>query len=1335
MRGGRTTVLGVVAATTVAMLVVVSAAFGTRGYVPDAVFGLHVDKTSSGNVCTLASKDECGPGEAGGEAGELAEPAGVAVNDATGLAEAAGDVYVADKGNNRVDQFDAMGNFIRAWGWGVLDAKESFEVCAASCQPGIAGSGPGQFAAAEGIAVDDSAKSVLEDPSVGDVYVMDTANNAIDKFTAEGKYLGQLTETANGALFSELHAVTVDASGNLWVYLHAFPIEVAEFSDTGIFLKSFNGGEHGAGEGIAVDSAGGVYVVRGAGQLAKYDASGTLVREFDSEAAEVSGLALNLTTNTLLADQKGFGNLALFGPFGEPASSPVETFPTEPEPLLSASRGVAENSSTAGSVYATQSDVNSVESFESAPFPEVAAADVSEAGVTLRGSINPESETVSECAFEYGEEAGVFSHVLPCSQATPFSGSTNVQLSAELSGLEARRRYYERVGLVIEGKRVTSGEREFFTATRPTIEGVTVVGVGAGQATIDAQFNPAGLAGDYRVEYGTTAGYGSATQERSVSASEAPVEVRVPLTGLQPGTVYHFDLQASNPFGDTVSSDMTFETTPVIVPRGDERVPEDVSGASSANEVYTPSTPSDAEGSLEDIPTEFPVRAAANGEAIAYIAEPGGSGGTGATGRGEGNEFLARRDPQQGWQTQDISPPPAPIGEQREISAGNYVAFSSNLAVGLLASKSPTLAASAQPKGPSGCFGLYSRDENGSYHGLFTMTQTPGECGLPTPAVGREPQNLLFVGGNAGTEGVGEYSHLLLQSPAALNKEAVEATKGGDGVDLYESVGGAVTSVNVLPGGAIDPDAVFGGPPAEPVGSFEITLPDFASVISADGNRIVWSDLVSEHIYVREDGDTTIPVSAGPARFWSATTEGATASGFDVLYTEGGAGEEELFRFNFERYTEGLDIKHEAQAAALGEAREDLVSVGLKGESAAVQGVVGVSSDDAYTYFVADGVLARNENSGGETASARTCEEAGGEENEGHLPAGKGCNLYVLHEGQVSFIATLAAKDDRLGRAYQARTLPLGDWQPELGSRTAQVTPNGDGLVFESTQQLTKYDDSSLDRSNVEHGVEIFVYEAGEDGLARLFCASCSPEGNPPAAVGSGAYLPPSINPSYMPRWISEDGNRVFFDTAEPLVPQDTNGTQDVYEWEREGTAGCAQATSVFGGCVYLLSGGSSSDLSFFEDADASGDNAFFTHRGPLGATGSAAGATDMFDSRVGGGFPEPVAVCTVACEGAPASVGSVFAPPPSVAFSGVGNFAPQQQPAKATAKQLLEKALTACRRDRRKAKRTACERQAHARYGPKQSAKKQPAKKQPAKKQPAKKAKRSRVRARRAGR
>src|SRR3954447_3799090 len=57
-------------------------------------------------------------GSSGSEAGAFERPAGVAIN------QSSGDVYVADRGNNRVEQFTEGGSFIRAWGYDVVSSGE-----------------------------------------------------------------------------------------------------------------------------------------------------------------------------------------------------------------------------------------------------------------------------------------------------------------------------------------------------------------------------------------------------------------------------------------------------------------------------------------------------------------------------------------------------------------------------------------------------------------------------------------------------------------------------------------------------------------------------------------------------------------------------------------------------------------------------------------------------------------------------------------------------------------------------------------------------------------------------------------------------------------------------------------------------------------------------------------------------------------------------------------------------------------------------------------------------------------------------------------------------------
>src|SRR5215213_8777902 len=57
-------------------------------------------------------------GSSGSGAGQFEEPAGVAVNGSTG------DVYIADRQNNRIQQFTEQGDFIRAWGYDVVASGE-----------------------------------------------------------------------------------------------------------------------------------------------------------------------------------------------------------------------------------------------------------------------------------------------------------------------------------------------------------------------------------------------------------------------------------------------------------------------------------------------------------------------------------------------------------------------------------------------------------------------------------------------------------------------------------------------------------------------------------------------------------------------------------------------------------------------------------------------------------------------------------------------------------------------------------------------------------------------------------------------------------------------------------------------------------------------------------------------------------------------------------------------------------------------------------------------------------------------------------------------------------
>jgi len=145
----------------------------------------------------------------------------------------------------------------------------------------------------------------------------------------------------------------------------------------------------------------------------------------------------------------------------------------------------------------------------------------------------------------------------------------------------------------------------------------------------------------------------------------------------------------------------------------------------------------------------------------------------------------------------------------------------------------------------------------------------------------------------------------------------------------------------------------------------------------------------------------------------------------------------------------------------------------------------------------------------------------------------------------------------------------------------------------------------------------------------------------------------------YRPRNLSADGSRLFFTSRDALLPGDTNGRYDVYEWEADGSGGC-HSSADNGGCLYLISSGRGASNSYFADASPSGNDAFFSTGDRLVGSDQDDYA-DLYDARVGGGFPEPPppAPCEgESCRGegshAPAASGAGTA-----AFQGPGNPPP----------------------------------------------------------------------------
>ena len=801
---------------------------------------------------------------------------------------------------------------------------------------------------------------------------------------------------------------------------------------------------------------------------------------------------------------------------------------------------------------------------------------------------------------------------------------------ATLTGLEPETAYYYRVlaanhcnpaepAEVCPAKGESKGT---FTTTAPLlIDSTSLTAVTTTEATLLAQINPEGTDTHYRFEYGTSESYGSSTEPTDVGSSTKDEEAKARISDLAPDTTYHFRVVATNSFAERKGPDRVFhtfaeppsgaDTCPNAALRAESNVDSATGWPLSAElpdcrafeqvsltgdqEVYVPVASSTATAE-EDTATDRPFLASDDGHAVAYQADPSSSTEAGNGSTGAGaGNQYLASRGEDDWHAANIQPLGSQLGAQ-------YEAFSPDLSRSVLEALATVDEQLLAPGAVLNCPNLYSRTSASStYQALFSETQTPGDCGEP-----------LFAGASA------DYSRLFFQTEASLIPSVAKAS--GEGANLYASNGGQLSLVNLLPkpSKAQAPNATFGSAVETPNG----INPSFSNVVSADGTRAFWTNLATGKIYVREEigspSAETLQVSAGTATYWTATPDGRYA-----YYTEGG----QLWRF---------DVQSKAREA-------------IAGAGAEVQGVVGVNQegeDGSYLYFVAEGVLAANKVNNGN----------GEEEAQAGQP-----NLYLRHEGTTSFIVTLAQADNEFRIGGDSSEIG-GDWSLEPGHRTAELSPDGRHLGFRSLRPFTGYDNLSTGCGNGEEKPcpELFIYVAGS---TRLSCVSCDPSGAPPIEASGGAEAvaldPASIHPTYMQRWITDDG-RLFFDSNQPLVPADGNGFRDVYQWEPDEVGSCRRA----GGCISLLSAAAAADASYLIEADESGENVFFATRAQL-LPSDRDGKMDLYDARVDGGFP--TAKESPSCE-AEACRGPIPPPPPasqspgSSTFSGPGNEQPKQK-------------------------------------------------------------------------
>jgi hypothetical protein len=1151
--------------------------------------------------------------ETGNGAGQCRVPTGIATDPSTG------DIYVSDGRNNRINVFSVWGTFVKAWGWGVLDGKSELQTCTTQtgCQEGLEGAGNGQFGLIRGLAVDGE----------GDVYAVDWGNWRVQKFDPDGgaggaaelllMFGGEVNKTKSDEVG------TTPAERNLCT---AASGDVCRAGSLGSGPGQFEVWPV-ASSYVAVAPNDDVYV-GDVGRIQRFDEEGHYLESIALPGERVHSLAIDRSGGPNNGDL--YAALCMNGCVRSgniPGSKPNvrRLAPSGPTATVEATLAVAEPTAL---VVDADGNVYGVDGIKEGP-EELKIHKFSPGGTEAAG-------------FPFSD--GLDQSVAIATNSVCGIAGTDLYV-ANFSVNSYVRAYGAPPNAAICPP----------PSVPPRITAQYATAVDTTGATLKAAISPEFFSDTtYYVEYGVgKCSEGGCDQEKplppgskltSLTTNKALTTTGVFLGGLEPGTTYHYRFVAQSSGGGPVrgvggkegidGKEGTFITFPSPVAKTDCANQAFRSGDAAklpecrAYEMVSPVDKNGGNVITGPIISAYkPVpRSSADGERFTFSSL---SSFAGPSSSPIVSQYLSNRGTG-GWSTQSISLPRGVFSLYPVAFSGTYKAFDESLC-DAWALQTSDLAVTADA--PPGVINMYHRDNCGG--GGYEVLSDVIPPGIGGPGGILPEYSSPLIGGFSA-----DRSHVVFRVAAQLTKNGCKTA----GIyQVYETASeGEMRLISILPNGQAtcshsSPGTYMGSPDTSSESSF-------SHAVSDDGSTVFWTDsgefTLNDNnsgegpgrLYVRlrateapskpgsgcseAEKACTLPIytagiGSNGAFFWGATADGGKA----IYGVKGGS--EELFEY---------DVADEAST---------LIAKGSGG-------VAGISDDASRVYFVSSEVLTASPNSQGDLA----------EEGER--------NLYLYEPGQgggaYTFIGALSGLDGGVTSAG-------------ANGRSARVSPDGAHLAFEASTSLTGYDNSRLGGDD-EPTSQLYIYDAEEGGPGQLTCVSCNPSGARPAgrAIGAGGIgfesatlpgWPEQLRPS---RLLTEDGDTLFFQSVDALLPADSNGMRDVYEWQRaDGPEACKEAGAQLyvpsaNGCLSLISSGQSPEDSEVLEASKGAKDIFFITRSSL--LPQDLDLFDVYDARVNGGFPQPPptpAICEgEACQGVPTAPNDPT--PASSAFEGSGN-------------------------------------------------------------------------------